>query len=141
MSSVVTYKLTIMKNLILLLSGFCFINTSCSSNDRNNDQELINSLIGEWEEVAPCESCSVVTFEENNFISLQYDSDLEIYRMTYTLENNSMQVNRLWDVGEEKESNLVTISFSATNNLQLSQFYVTDANSVTGFIDVVLKKL
>lgn len=126
------------KFLIILIS---IVLTHCSSNDSENNHNFLDSLEGIWEEVLPCQSCSTITISKDGTILLKFNNDPETYRMTFTLEGNSMQVVRHWNVGGNQISNQVLIKFNQDDTLELSQFFVTDATSTTGFDDAVFKKV
>jgi len=115
--------------------------SACNDDDASDEQELVNSLLGEWEEIAPCQSCSTVTFKDRNTIELQLSSDSEIYIITYTVNDNSILATRNWNVGNNKESNTVEVLFKSKDTLELLQFKVTDATSITGYEDILLKRM
>src|SRR5690606_10568681 len=128
-------------NLFKLILSFIMISASaCNDDDASDEQELVNSLLGEWEEIAPCQSCSTVTFKDRNTIELQLSSDSEIYIITYTVNDNSILATRNWNVGNNKESNTVEVLFKSKDTLELLQFKVTDATSITGYEDILLKR-
>lgn len=123
------------------LSFIAFIFPACNGDDSSDDQELVNSLLGEWEEISPCQSCSTVYFKNKNTIELKFTSDAEIYTITYTVNDNSILATRNWNVGNGKESNTVGVLFKTKDTLELLQFKVTDATSTTGFEDIILKRM
>ncbi|PCI33750.1 MAG: hypothetical protein COB60_07145 [Flavobacteriaceae bacterium] len=125
-----------MKTIILIFS-MVFTLASCNSNEAEKQND---SLIGAWEEVSPCKSCSTITIKNDGTILLKPYSSLEDLRMTFTFNGDYMEVNRLWLVGDDKESNIVQVNFKSNDTLELLQFRATDANSVTGFEDVTFKK-
>lgn len=114
---------------------------SCSGDDSSNEQKLVNSLLGAWEEVAPCASCMTITIKDGHTIELKFASDPELYTMSYTVNDNALFVTRNWNVGNDRESNRVEVKFQSKDSLQLFQFKVTDAMSPTGYEDILLKRL
>lgn len=128
-------------NSILQLSLIFISLFSCDDGDSSSGKELTRSLSGEWSEISPCFSCSTVTFKGDSEIELKYESDPEIYKISYSIERNSILINRLWDVGNDKKSNLVAVVFKSQDTLELKQFKLTDASSTTGFEDIQLKRI
>ena len=127
--------------LKLLVPFFVLLALSCSGDDASQEQELVNSLLGAWEEVAPCASCLTVTFKDGHAIELKFASDPELYTMSYTVNDNALFVTRNWNVGNDRESNRVEINFQSKDSLELFEFKATDAASTTGYEDILLKRL
>ena len=56
-----------MKIYILIIS--CILLTITCKKDSQEYIETKNKLIGEWIEISPCDSCNIITFDENNKIN------------------------------------------------------------------------
>ena len=125
-------------NMFLIVLSLVFI--TCSSDDSNTEQNLKSSLLGTWKEVSPCESCSTIVIDGNDSIMLNYSFDPETYKMIYKLRDSTMDVTRLWEVGDNKKMNTVKITFKTKDTLLLDQFYAVDTGT-TGFLDIVFKKI
>ena len=130
-----------MKPLFLITSILIYaFFLSCDNNEVSSEQKLIDSLIGKWEEISPCMSCSMVTFKDDNTIELKFNFDSEIYNISYSVDGEFLTLIRHWDVGGNKESNRVKVLFDSKDTLQLLQFKATDVTSATGFEDIQLKR-
>ena len=128
---------------MILLYFLVFSMTNCSNDDnqsKNQDIEVI--LNGQWEEIAPCNSCSVIIFGENNTITVNRKDEPEDLKMTYTIEKDAIRVDRMWEIENRKKSNLVMVTYHSDETLVLKQFYATDdASNTTGFNDITFKKI
>ena len=127
---------------MIFLCFLVFTMTNCSNDDnQSNNQDIAIILNGQWEEVAPCNSCSVIIFGKNNTITINRENDPEDLKMTYTIEKDAIRVDRMWEIGNRKKTNLVMVIYNSDETLELKQFYATDASSTTGFNDVTFKKI
>lgn len=127
---------------MILLCFLVISMTSCSNDDnqsKNQDIEVI--LTGQWEEITPCSSCSVITFEGNSTITIDRESEPGDMKMTYTIEKDAIRVLRIWEIEDAKKTNMVKVRYHSDGTLELMQFYATDASSATGFNDVTFKKI
>ena len=70
-----------MKTFILIFSMLITI-ASCNSNEAEKQND---SLIGTWEEVSPCKSCSTITIKNDGTILLKPYSSPEDLKMTFSL--------------------------------------------------------
>src|SRR5690606_11860361 len=132
-----------MKKLLskFILSFIVSFALSCDSDKVSREQELINSLIGKWEEISPCMSCSTVTFKNNDTIELKFYSDPKTYYIRYSIDGEYITVIRDWDIGSGKETNKIKVIFKSKDTLELLQFKATDAVSTTGYDDIQLKRM
>lgn len=127
---------------MILLCFLVISMTNCSNDDNQSTSQDIEVILhGQWKEIAPCNSCSLITFENNNTIRIDRENEPEDLKITYTIEKDAIRVERMWQIEDVKKTNLVNVLYHSNGSLELKQFYATDASSTTGFNDVTFNRV
>jgi len=133
------------KHLFVLICVSISLGAGCDkdNNDLKNKLSELDSikdkLVGKWLEVSPCDSCHILTFNENDTIALntQWDSPT-LYTYYQIIAEDSIEVTRNWEIEQDKKTTKHKFIISR-DRLSLQKFKPVDYG-IIGFEDIILIK-
>lgn len=126
-----------MKILIFIMVSVLFVNCQKENEDF---EETKSKFIGEWFEIEPCDSCSTITFFDDNTLSINnHNSGITLNANFELLSTSEIKLNRLWEVEETKKANSSNFTFISPDTLLIEDFSAVDYG-VENYVSIKLKK-